>query len=99
MKTYVQPWICKVKGEAETVLQLQSTEKVLQVSETEITDSNQILSKERKRILYSSIFGRIGRKRMEWRVNESQLYLNAHMLRVKVQTGSVEELSQTAIGG
>ena len=46
MKTYVQPWICKVKGEAETVLQLQSTEKVLQVSETEITDSNQILSKE-----------------------------------------------------
>ena len=46
MKTYVQPWICKVKGEAETELQLQSTEKVLQVSETEITDSNQILSKE-----------------------------------------------------
>jgi len=46
MKTYVQPWICKVKGEAETTLQLQSTEKVLQVSETEITDSNQILSKE-----------------------------------------------------
>ena len=36
---------------------------------------------------------------MAWRVNESQLYLNAHMLRVKVQTGSVEELSQTAIGG
>jgi hypothetical protein len=35
-----------VKGETETVLQLQSTEKVLQVSETEITDSNQILSKE-----------------------------------------------------
>lgn len=46
MKTYVQPWICKVKGEAETVLIIQSTEKVLQVSETEITDSNQILSKE-----------------------------------------------------
>ena len=46
MKTYVQPWICKVKEETETVLQLQSTEKVLQVSETEITDSNQILSKE-----------------------------------------------------
>lgn len=46
MKTYVQPWISKVKGEAETVLQLQSAEKVLQVSETEITDSNQILSKE-----------------------------------------------------
>ena len=46
MKTYVQPWICKVKGEAETTLQLQSTEKVLQVSETEITDSNQILSNE-----------------------------------------------------
>ena len=46
MKTYVQPWICKVKGEAETALKLQSTEKVLQVSETEITDSNQILSKE-----------------------------------------------------
>ena len=46
MKTYVQPWICKVKGETETALQLQSTEKVLQVSETEITDSNQILSKE-----------------------------------------------------
>lgn len=46
MKTYVQPWICKVKGETETTLQLQSTEKVLQVSETEITDSNQILSKE-----------------------------------------------------
>ena len=46
MKTYVQPWICKVKGETGTTLQLQSTEKVLQVSETEITDSNQILSKE-----------------------------------------------------
>ena len=46
MKTYVQPWICKVKGEAETALLIQSTEKVLQVSETEITDSNQILSKE-----------------------------------------------------
>ena len=46
MKTYVQPWICKVKGETETALQLQSAEKVLQVSETEITDSNQILSKE-----------------------------------------------------
>ena len=46
MKTYVQPWICKVKGETEIALQLQSTEKVLQVSETEITDSNQILSKE-----------------------------------------------------
>ena len=46
MKTYVQPWICKVKGETETALQLQSTEKALQVSETEITDSNQILSKE-----------------------------------------------------
>ena len=46
MKTYVQPWISKVKGETETALQLQSTEKVLQVSETEITDSNQILSKE-----------------------------------------------------
>ena len=46
MKTYVQPWICKVKEETETTLQLQSTEKVLQVSETEITDSNQILSKE-----------------------------------------------------
>ena len=28
MKTYVQPWICKVKGETETTLQLQSTEKV-----------------------------------------------------------------------
>jgi hypothetical protein len=35
-----------VKGETETALQLQSTKKVLQVSETEITDSNQILSKE-----------------------------------------------------
>ena len=46
MKTYVQPWVCKVKGETETALQLQSTEKVLQVSETEITDSNLILSKE-----------------------------------------------------
>ena len=46
MKTYVQPWISKVKGETETALQLQSAEKVLQVSETEITDSNQILSKE-----------------------------------------------------
>ena len=46
MKTYVQTWICKVKGETEIALQLQSTEKVLQVSETEITDSNQILSKE-----------------------------------------------------
>lgn len=44
MKTYVQPWICKVK--TETALLLQSTEKILQVSETEITDSNQILSKE-----------------------------------------------------
>lgn len=46
MKTYVQPWICKVKEEAETALLIQSTEKVLQVSETEITDSNQILSKD-----------------------------------------------------
>ncbi len=46
MKTYVQPWICKVKEETETALLIQSTEKVLQVSETEITDSNQILSKE-----------------------------------------------------
>ena len=46
MKTYVQPWISKVKGETGTALQLHSTEKVLQVSETEITDSNQILSKE-----------------------------------------------------
>jgi hypothetical protein len=35
-----------VKGEPETALQLQSAEKVLQVSETEITNSNQILSKE-----------------------------------------------------
>ena len=46
MKTYVQPWICKVKEVTETALLIQSTEKVLQVSETEITDSNQILSKE-----------------------------------------------------
>jgi hypothetical protein len=35
-----------VKEETETALLIQSTEKVLQVSETEITDSNQILSKE-----------------------------------------------------
>ena len=46
MKTYVQPWISKVEGETGTALQLQSTEKVLQVSQTEITDSDQILSKE-----------------------------------------------------
>lgn len=46
MKTYVQPWICKVEGASVTLLQSQSTDKTLQVSETEITDSDQILSKE-----------------------------------------------------
>ena len=46
MKTYVQPWISNMEGKTETALQAQSTEKILQVSETEITDSNQILSKE-----------------------------------------------------
>ncbi|MBR5038448.1 MAG: hypothetical protein IKX65_06985 [Prevotella sp.] len=46
MKTYVQPWISRVEGEMEATLQRQSSDKTLGVSQTEITDSDQILSKE-----------------------------------------------------
>ena len=46
MKTYVQPWISRVEGEMKTALQTQSSDKALGVSQTEITDSDQILSKE-----------------------------------------------------
>ncbi|MBR5929164.1 MAG: hypothetical protein IKZ93_04180 [Prevotella sp.] len=46
MKTYVQPWISRVEGEMEATLQTQSSDKALGVSQTEITDSDQILSKE-----------------------------------------------------
>ena len=46
MKTYVRPWISRVEGEMETALQTQSSDKTLGVSQTEITDSDQILSKE-----------------------------------------------------
>ena len=46
MKTYVQPWISRVEGEMEAVLQTQSSDKTWGVSQTFITDSYQILSKE-----------------------------------------------------
>lgn len=46
MKTYIQPWISRVEGEMEVTLQTQSSDKTLGVSQTEITDSDQILSKE-----------------------------------------------------
>ena len=46
MKTYVQPWISRVEGEMEAALQTHSSDKTIGVSQTEITDSDQILSKE-----------------------------------------------------
>ena len=55
MKTYVQPWISKIDRDSSTVLLSQSSDKILQVSQTEITDSNQILSKEAQ--LFDDLWG------------------------------------------
>ena len=55
MKTYVQPWISKIDRDSSTVLLSQSSDKILQVSQTEITDSDQILSKEAQ--LFDDLWG------------------------------------------